>query len=120
MVVCATPRRSTSWLGAMRSNVAVFLKALGAGVLVTVVMTLASYFLSEAGATNLSTVLFWPNALLQSAAPCVKIESSVTGGVLCEGTPLNELAFLASFPLSVAVYSAIAYIIIRRRARGGT
>jgi hypothetical protein len=92
----------------MRSRVAVFLKALGAGVLVTVILTLASYFLFEAGATNLSTVLFWPNALLQGAAPCVKIESSVAGRVLCEGTPLNEIAFLASFPLSVAVYSSIA------------
>jgi hypothetical protein len=104
----------------MRSSVAFFLRALGAGVLVTVVLTLASYFLFEVGATNLSTVLFWPNALLQGAAPCVKIDSSVTGRLLCEGTPLNEVAFLASFPLSIAVYSAIAYIFIRRRARGGT
>ena len=104
----------------MRSSVSVLLKSLGAGVLATVVLTLASYFLFEAGATNLSTVLFWPNALLQGAAPCVKIEGGVTGRPLCEGTPLNEVAFLASFPLSIAAYSAIAYIIIRRRARGGT
>jgi hypothetical protein len=104
----------------MRSRVVVFLKALGAGVLVTVVLTLASYFPFEAGATNLSTALFWPNALLQGAAACLKIGNSVMGRPLCEGTPLNEMAFLASFPLSIAVYSRIAYIIIRRRARSGT
>jgi len=86
----------------------------------TGVLTLASYLLFEAGATNLSAVIFWPNSLLQGATPCVTVESSVAGRSICEGTPLNVVAFVASFPLSIVVYSVIAYVIIRRRARKGT
>jgi hypothetical protein len=88
--------------------------ALGAGVLLTALLTLASYLSYKVGAQTLSTVLFWPNSLLQSAAPCIRV--SVPEHPLCEGTPLNALAFIASFPISVVVYSAIAYVIIRRRA----
>lgn len=104
----------------MRSRVAILLTAFGAGVLVTVALTLASYVLFEAGATNLSTLLFWPNSLLQGATPCFRIEGSVAGRSLCEGTPHNVVAFVASFPLSIAVYSVIAYVIIRRRTRRRT
>jgi hypothetical protein len=99
------PRRSTSSLGAMGSRGALLLTAL---------LTLASYQSYKAGAQTLSTVLFWPNSLLQSAAPCIR--GSAPAQPLCEGTPLNALAFIASFPLSVAVYAAITYVIIRRSA----
>jgi hypothetical protein len=98
----------------MRSRGAVLLMALGAGVLLTAVLTLASYLSYKAGAQTLSTVLFWPNSLLQRAAPCIRV--SAPEHSLCEGTPLNALAFIASFPISVVVYSAIAYVIIRRCA----
>ena len=98
----------------MKLRVAVLLMALGAWVLLTALLTLASYLSYDAGAQTLSTVLFWPNSLLQSAAPCISV--GAPAHPLCEGTPLNTLALIASFPLSVAVYTAIAYVIIRRRA----
>ena len=102
----------------MRSRGAVLLMAIGAGVLLTVVLTLASYLLDKIGANGLATVLFWPNSLLQSAAPCIR--GSGLERPFCEGTPINALAFVASFPLSIAVYSAIAYVILRRRTRRDT
>jgi hypothetical protein len=116
----APARRSTSSLGAMRFRVAILLTALGAGVLITIVLTAASYVLFEAGAKNLSAALSWPNSLLQAAAPCVRVQASVVGRSICEGTPFNDIAFVASFPLSIVVYSVIAYGIIRRRSRKGT
>jgi hypothetical protein len=102
----------------MRSRGAILLMSVGAGVLLTVVLTLASYLLDKLGAQSLATVLFWPNSLLQSAAPCIR--GSGLERPFCEGTPINALAFVASFPLSIAVYSAIAYAIIRRRSRRDT
>jgi hypothetical protein len=57
-------------------------------------------------------------SLPQSAAPCVR--GSGLERLFCEGTPINALAFVASFPLSIIAYSAIAYIILRRRTRGDT
>jgi hypothetical protein len=96
----------------MRSRSAVLLMAIGAGILLTVVLTFASYLLDKIGANSLASVFFWPNSLLQSAAPCVR--GSGLERPFCEGTPINALAFVASFPLSIAAYSAIAYIILRR------
>jgi hypothetical protein len=92
--------------------------AIGAGVLLTVVLTLASYLLDKIGSNGLATVLFWPNSLLQSAAPCIR--GSGLERPFCEGGPINALAFVASFPLSIAVYSGIAYVILRRRTRRDT
>jgi len=99
----------------MRSRGAVILKAIGAGVLLTVVLTLASYLFDRTGENVLAAAFFWPNSLLQSAAPCVR--GSGVARPFCEGTPINALAFVASFPLSITVYSAIAYVILRRRTR---
>jgi hypothetical protein len=99
----------------MRSRGAVLWMAIGAGVVLTVVLTLASYLLDKVGANSLAAVLFWPNALLQSATPCVR--GSGLDRPFCEGTPINALAFVASFPLSIAAYSVLAYVILRRRTR---
>ena len=105
-------------LGAMRSRAVVLLIAIGVGVLLTVVLTGAAYYSYAAGAQNVSRALFWPNSLLQGLVPCNDI--GTPEHPMCEGTPLNVLAYGASFPLSVAVYAAIAYVFIRRRTLRGT
>ena len=105
-------------LGAMRSRAVVLLMAIGVGVLLTVVLTGAAYYSYAAGAQNVSRALFWLNSLLQGLVFCNDI--GTPEHPMCEGTPLNVLAYGASFPLSVAVYAAIAYVFIRRRTLRGT
>jgi hypothetical protein len=62
---------------------------------------------------SFSLVAFWPNTLLQSLVPCHNI--GMGEEQWCEGTPINVLVYVLSFPLSVAVYSTVAYWMIRRR-----
>ena len=102
----------------MRSRAAVLMIAIGVGVLLTVALTSIAYYAYIAGAENLARVLFWPNTLLQSLVSCNEIGTSEHP--MCEGTPLNVLAYGASFPVSVAAYAAITYVFIRRRALHGT
>ena len=97
----------------MKSRGLVLLMAIGVGVLLTAVLAGAAYYSYEGGAQNLSIILFWPNSLLQNFVPC--INGGAPERPFCEGTPMNALAFVAGFPLSIAVYSALAYVLIRRR-----
>jgi hypothetical protein len=96
----------------------VLLMAIGVGVLLTAVLTGAAYYSYAAGARDVSRVLLWPNSLLQGLVPCNNI--GTLERPMCEGAPLNVLAYGASVPLSVAVYAAIAYVFIRRRTIRGT
>jgi hypothetical protein len=91
------------------------LSAFGIGVLFTALTAALSYFASQAGADLLSEILFWPNTLMQSLVPLHNI--GTTAHPLYEGTPLNIVAFLVSFPLAVLVYGITAYIFLRRRQR---
>jgi hypothetical protein len=84
------------------------------GLLLTLVLYGAAYCAFEAGAETASRALSWPNSLLQSLVPCNWI--GTVDQPFCEGTPLNLGAYLASFPLSVGVYTAVAYLFLRRRA----
>jgi len=102
----------------MRSRVAALLMAIGIGGPLTVVLTGAAYYSYTAGAQKVSSVLFWPNTLLQALVPCNDIGTPERS--VCEGTPLNVLAYGASFPVSVVAYAVIAYVFIRRRAHRGT
>jgi Na+-driven multidrug efflux pump len=86
---------------------------LAIGVLLTVVSFGSAELAGHFGAETIAQVLFWPNAMLQSAAPCVPVD--VGTRTICEGTPLNVLALVTSFPLSVALYSVLVYFVRRWR-----
>ena len=88
------------------------LKAFGLGLLLTVVFTASAFAAYKAGAKLVARSLLWPNTLLQTLIPCFNIGTPEEP--FCEGTPLHVLAFGASEVLSVAVYTSIAYIFIRR------
>jgi hypothetical protein len=62
---------------------------------------------------GVSDVVFWPNTLLQSLAPCAVLKVGDIVG--CEGTPLNLVMYVASFFLGVLVYGVVAYVLIGRR-----
>ena len=98
----------------MNSRGAISFMAFRLGVLLTLVLYGAAYYAFEAGAETASRTLSWPNTLLQRLVPCHWI--GTVDQPLCEGTPLNLAAYLASFPLSVGVYTAVAYVFLRRRA----
>jgi hypothetical protein len=91
--------------------------AAGIGVLLTVALTGAAYLLHYAGMETAARALLWPNTLLQSLIPCVDV--GMPSHRMCEGTPLNVVAYGASFPLSIIVYGLIAYALIRHRIAGG-
>ncbi len=101
----------------MKRGMGIVLSALGIGIATTMLFTLASYVADKMGLASLSNLLFWPNSLLQTAAPCFPVATDGTGRTICEGTPLNFVALLASFSLSIAAYSAMAFFILRPRAR---
>jgi hypothetical protein len=79
------------------------------GVVVTIV---TSAIASELGSESAREVLFWPNTVLQYLVPAPNIGTS--DHPLYEGTPLNFLAFLISFPFAVGIYGALAYLFLRR------
>jgi hypothetical protein len=84
----------------------------GIGILVTTVTAIASLVLSSQGSHSISEVVFWPNTVLQALTTAPNI--GTPDHPLYEGTPLNLLAFLASFPLAVILYGFIAYVFLRR------
>ena len=88
------------------------LLALGIGLLLTVGLTVAAQLSHQAGGEVWTRILSWPNTLLQSFVPCNNIGTSAHP--FCEGTPLNLLAYWASYPFSIFVYSVVAYFIVRR------
>jgi hypothetical protein len=84
------------------------LLAIVIGVFVTIVTAAVASALSSESARE---VLFWPNTVLQSFVPASNI--GPPHRPLYEGTPLNFVAFVASFPFSVVVYGAVAYVFLR-------
>jgi len=90
--------------------------ALGIGTLVTAVTATLSHFAFQAGAELVSEILFWPNTLMQSLVPLHNI--GTPEHPFSEGTPVNIGAFFVSFRLSILLYSAVAYVFIRRRQFG--
>ena len=87
------------------------------GVLATAALFALSFAADSFGFTSLSNGLLWQNTLLQGFAPLGNM--GTPEHPIYEGTPLNFLAFLASIPLSIIIYSLVAYAalsIARRRA----
>jgi len=93
------------------------LLAIEIGALVTAASAALAYFAHEAGAASISRALYWPNTLLQSLVSLHNIGSPEQP--LYEATPLNFVAFLASFPVSVLMYSVVAYVVLSTRGRSG-
>jgi hypothetical protein len=58
-------------------------------------------------------VLTWPNSLLQTLVPCHNVGTPESP--LCEGTPVNLLAYILSYALAWTSYSVIAYLALRPR-----
>ena len=92
------------------------LLAIGLGGLATLIFAGAAQIAANFNAETLAQILFWPNVLTQSVVPCLQI--GTLQHPVCEGIPLNFLAFLGSIVLSVAVYSALAYFWLQRRSTG--
>jgi hypothetical protein len=82
------------------------------GIAATVLLTAAASLCFDFGAEAATRVLSWPNTLLQTFVPQLNIGTAEEP--FYEGTPLNILAYIASFPLSIGVYSLVAYMIMRK------
>jgi hypothetical protein len=89
--------------------------AVGIGILVTLLLVGAAIAADSAGLQSLARALFWQNTLMQSFVPLHNI--STAEHPIYEGSPLNFFAFLASFPVGVAVYGSAAFVLIGRLAR---
>lgn len=85
------------------------------GILLAISMAALSYLADVAGASILSKILLWPNSLLQSFTPLYNI--GIAERPIYEGTPLNFIAFVASFPLAALIYGIAAYFVIGRGKR---
>lgn len=102
----------------MKSRVRALVVATGIGVSVLAVSYGAAFYAYEMGSEAAARVLSWPNSALQSLVPCIPIGEPEKG--MCEGSPLNLLAYVASFPVGAVVYSAAAYFFLRRRSATST
>ncbi len=91
------------------------LLAVVVGVVVTAALIGLAFAASSSGLDTLAKVLFWQNSLLQSLAPLGNIGTGEHP--VYEGTPLNFLAFLASIPAGIIVYSFLAYWALHRLRR---
>jgi hypothetical protein len=89
--------------------------ALLIGLLLTGGLFGLSLLAANAGLESLARGLLWPNTLLQGLAPLGNIGTPERP--IYEGTPLNFLAFLASIPLGLVIYTAAAYVILGWRGR---
>ena len=85
------------------------------GIAITASLLGSAVFVDHFGQRELAQMLFWQNGLLQHLAPCFEIGTPEQP--FCEGTPLNFIAFIASIPLGVLIYSTIAFVWFRFRAR---
>jgi hypothetical protein len=97
----------------MRRRWITVLIALAVGIFAAAATAAASYFASSSGEQTLSEVLFWPNSALQALLPVPNI--GTPDHPIYEGTPLNILAFFASFPFATLVYAGLAYLVLRSR-----
>lgn len=101
----------------MRSRSTTLTIALAIGVVFTIVLSIAAEYTHGTRMESVARMLSWANTLLQSFVPCYDMGNGM-GSIerpYCEATALNVLAYVASYPLSITVYAAIAYFILRRR-----
>ena len=99
----------------MKSRTTRGLLATGIGLVLTVGLAGTAYLLHAAGAEGAARAALWQNTLLQSLVPLNNIGTPEKP--IYEGTPLNYVAFIASFPLGFIVYSVISYVVLSRGMR---
>ncbi len=102
----------------MKQKTRQILWALFVGLTLTAGLTAIAYFLHEADIGWASEIVFWQNTILQSFVPLHNV--GTPDRPLYFGTALNYLAFLASFPVGVIVYSLLTYIFLSWRANKTT
>jgi len=92
------------------------LTAIAIGTALTLALLGLAAAADSAGLAKLANALSWQNGLLQHFAPLHNIGTSERP--IYEGTPINFLAFLASIPLGIFIYSLAAYVALHRFRRG--
>lgn len=100
----------------MRSRAHIVLPAIVAGIGVSALVQVLALLAQQQGFTLATRLLDWPNTLLQLITPCP--QSGTDAARSCDGAPQNLWTYLASFPISAAVYSFIAFLHFRRKQRG--
>jgi len=93
------------------------LLAFAIGLLATGLLIGLSFAADSFGFPLLGSALFWQNTLLQGFAPLGNVGTAAHP--VYEGSSLNFLAFLASIPFGVVIYSLLAYVVLawaRQRA----
>ena len=86
-----------------------------AGVLATATLIGLAFAAFNAGLDTLGKILFWQNSLMQTLVPLGNVGTAEHP--VYEGTPLNFLAFLASIPVGILIYSFLAYLALHRLRR---
>ena len=99
----------------MKSRVTRVLLATGIGLVLTAGLAGTAYLLHAASAEGAARAALWQNTLLQNLVPLNNIGTPEKP--IYEGTPLNYVAFIASFPLGFIVYSVISYVVLSRGMR---
>ena len=89
------------------------LLAFGIGTLLTLFLLALAVLAGAYGMDRLASALFWQNTVLQAQAPLGNIGTEARP--VMEGSPLNIVAFLASIPLGIVIYSSLAYVGLRLR-----
>lgn len=97
----------------MKARTFTLFSSLAIGIAVTLALTAAASLTYDVGAEFTTRLLSWPNTLLQSMIAPHNI--GTTEKPVYEGTPLNLLAYFASFPLSICIYTLVAYLLISLR-----
>ena len=96
----------------MRRRTRIFIALLG-GASITAVSVMGAIAASALGFDGIARVLYWPNTLLQGLTPCVPIRTD--DHTFCEGTPLNDLAYFASFILGEVAYAAVIFVLLGKK-----
>jgi hypothetical protein len=91
------------------------LNAFAAGVVITLTLAVLAARAAERGYEALSHVLFWQNSILQSLVGGPNIGTVDQPRI--EGSPINSLAYSASYPLGAVIYGVIAYLVLRKRRK---
>ena len=89
--------------------------SIAVGISITLVLFGLANAASAAGLQTLAQLLFWQNTFLQSLVPLGNIGTAAHP--IYEGTPLNFLAFQASFPLGSIFYGLAEYLALGLAAR---
>jgi hypothetical protein len=72
-----------------------------------------AYAASEAGWARTAYFLYWQGYGLVTLLPCN--DMGMPGQRVCEGTPLDMVAFLAGIPIGMLVYASAIFFLLKFR-----